>query len=96
MPAPQYDISRTGDVLDAQLETQKLAQQLGPIASGKLLTVTVNATETVITHGLGNVPTGWVLVSPKASATLYETSSPTATTLYLIASSAVTCKIWVF
>jgi hypothetical protein len=86
-----------------QLQT-KWASQLNPVLAnllvqGQLLQdqSLINGT-TTINHRLGRTLNGWFVVSPKASATVYEaTSQPNPTlTLTLISSAALDCSIWVF
>lgn len=80
------------------------ATQLDPVIAnllvqGQLLTgqTLINGT-TVINHKLGRQPQGWFLVSPQASATVYQAASqPNPTlTLTLVSSAALTTSLWVF
>ena len=52
----------------------------------KLSGKTVNVTETVIAHGLSSTPTT-VLVMPRSIATIWESSSPDGTNVYLTSTS---------
>lgn len=76
---------------------------LGPFA-GAVLTnaVTLGASAfQLVPHGLGRIPSGWLLVAPNAGVLVWEDSNsshnadPTAF-LFVIASAAVTCRFLVF
>jgi hypothetical protein len=80
----------------ATLETKKLADQLGPICAGVLLAgVAVGTAQTAIPHGLGAGPTS-CQVTPRADARVWQPALPDAVNIYLQASVAVTCDVWVF
>ena len=85
------------------LQTQ-WAQQINPVLSnllvnGQLLKdqTLINGT-TVINHKLSRTPQGWFIVSPDASANVYQASQQPnpALTLTLVSDALLHCSIWVF
>lgn len=79
-------------------EVRRAFALLGPIVQGKAVSgQAVGTSETRISHGLGRIPAGWIEVSPvNGAATPKQSRTPDASFLYLIASSAVTPKLWVW
>jgi len=71
-----------------------------PILDGVLSdAVAIGTGDTYVPHGLGRVPRGFIAVSPNANATIYTsgTASPDAARIaVLIASAAVTSRLWWF
>lgn len=67
--------------------------------SGRLLSVTfsASATDTALAHGLGRVPTGYIITSLSASMVVYSGSAAwTNSSIYLRASAAGTAGVLVF
>ena len=62
------------------------------ILNGVVLAVGNNT----ITHGLGRIPTGWIVMDVNAAATIYRSSPFTATTLTLNSSAIATIRLGVF
>ena len=65
----------------------------------KILTLTFSAasTDTSLTHGLGRVPTGYVILKRSASMTVYDGSAAwTSNLIYLRASAAGSVTVLVF
>jgi len=66
-----------------------------PFMIGNVIDVTVLTTATQITHGLGQVPIGFMLLDITANATVWRVSS-TDKFITLQASASCPVKIWVF
>lgn len=67
--------------------------------SGKTLTLTFSAanTDTALTHGLGRVPTGYIIIKRSASMVVYDGSAAwTSQLIYLKASATGTVTVLVF
>lgn len=95
---PKFKRVRTGDpaVELAQDQIVETFGTIGEIAVGTLLTKrAIATTETAVAHGLGCIPKAWFSGSHSAAATIRDSRAADATSLYLIASSAVTVNLWV-
>mgnify|MGYP001604000278 CR=1 FL=1 len=69
------------------------------ILNGRLLeNVAIGTTSTKVSHGLGRVPKGWVVVDRTTDTRVFRDSTGTerATYLTLKASTAATVSLWVF
>lgn len=79
-------------------ELARALERLGDVAFADVLERTIGTVETPVAHGLNRVPQGWAPVSPADGAAVpAETTTPRDSRyLYLIASSAVTCKLLVW
>jgi hypothetical protein len=69
-----------------------------PLLDGRLLTVSVGTSQTVIPHGLGRPWSGYIVVSRSANAQVWN-APPDANSFALLvlqASAAVTVTLWVF
>lgn len=58
---------------------------------GKVISFTsagVPGNESIIAHGLGRVPRGWIVLRIDRSANIYEFAPPDATNIYLAASTS--------
>jgi hypothetical protein len=67
--------------------------------NGKTLTLTfsASATDTALTHGLGRVPTGYIILKRSASMTVYDGSAAwTSQLMYLRASATGSVTVLVF
>ncbi len=65
----------------------------------KLISITFGAanTNTAVAHGLGRVPSGYIVTSASAATSVYTGSVPTSTSLLnLMASAAATVGLLVF
>jgi len=51
---------------------------------------------TVINHGLGRMPIGFIITDLNANSTIYRSQPFTTTTLTLTSSAAATVNIWIF
>lgn len=49
-----------------------------------------------ITHDLGSVPVGWMILDINAAATIYRSAALTATTITLTSNAVATIKLGVF
>lgn len=104
------DVSRENDKADEGLKfTQKALENIQFILNNgitftenfdaKFLTITFSAADTNVAtfHGLGRVPTGYIVIGRSAAASIYNGSSAnTSSLLYLRASAAATCRVMVF
>lgn len=80
-----------------QIVNGKIEFDLNIWSSTVDVTFTAANTEVAVSHGLGRVPTGYILVKSSAATALYDgTTTNTASTIYLKASVAATVKIIVF
>lgn len=77
--------------------------RLTPFLTGRLFKGQVVAsTGTKLFHGLGAVPTGFIVTNSDGSSVVYRSAAtadvpnPTADYIILTASSSVTADIWVF
>jgi hypothetical protein len=96
MAKPTFILVAPATLERAQLETKKLADQLGELCLGKLLlAVTVGTAQTSIPHGLPRIPTS-CLALPRADARLWQPVLPDGTNVYLRASASVVVDVWVF
>lgn len=97
------------DPEEAPLYTQKALENISAILtngitfadnfSSKFLTITFsNAnTDSATIHGLGRVPTGYLVIGASAATSVYDGSSAnTSSLLYLRASVAATVRVLVF
>jgi len=50
----------------------------------------------VINHGLGRVPTGWIIMDINAAATIYRSAAFNVNTLTLNSSAVATIRLGVF
>jgi hypothetical protein len=67
--------------------------------NAKTLTISFSAANTDVAtiHGLGRVPTGYIVIGSSAATSVYDgASANTASLLYLRASAATTVKVLVF
>lgn len=69
-----------------------------PFLHGRLLVgvILTGGADTVINHGLGRVPQGWVLCDSNANSNVWRNAASTTTTLTLRASNTVTVNLRVF
>lgn len=70
-------------------------------SNGKQTTeIPLSTTAKVIPHGLGRVPTGWIIIKKNANAVIYDDSTGVdidkKSFIRLTASASVTVSIWVF
>jgi hypothetical protein len=59
-----------------------------------LSNVSVGTTQTAIAHGLGYTPSK-VIILPRTNAVIWQSAVPDSTNIYLTASVAATCDIYV-
>ncbi len=70
-----------------------------PLMDGTLIEdlTLVTGTPFTVEHGLGRIPRGWMVVSPNAESSVWESASALPTkTLILNVSANVTLSLWVF
>ena len=63
--------------------------------TGQSYDVIINTTDTVINHGLGITPNGWLILDKQANSTVWRVSWNDKQ-ITLRASAQVTIKLWVF
>lgn len=63
--------------------------------TGNSFDVTINTTDTVVNHGLGITPNGWMLLDKQANSTVWRVSWNDKQ-IVLRGSATVTVKLWVF
>ncbi len=94
--SPRFKRVRSDDLGDVQKEIETFSQELGPFAGARLIaSVTIGTVETRVSLG-GKTASRWFVVSPRSSATVWQTRDPDGQFLYLIASASVTCALGVF
>lgn len=81
--------TRWKSILDAILG---LPQSQAILLKGVAL---INGT-TIVSHKLGRVPQGWIVVDANAAATIYRSADFNETTLALTSNAAVTVTLEVF
>lgn len=69
-----------------------------PLLNGKFLKAEVlkAASPVVVTHGLGRLPQGWIIIDRTAAATPWRSAPSTKQTITLSTSADVTVALWVF
>jgi hypothetical protein len=69
-----------------------------PLYGARVITASVGTSNTVVYHGLGRLPQGWIVAARNANTTVWAPAAApaTSTTLTLIAGSAVTLTLVVF
>lgn len=83
-----------------QLIQANVTQALQPLFNSPLVYgsthtgVSVGTSATTIAHGLGNMPTAWVMTDITANATVHRVSWD-ATNITLIASAPCTISFWI-
>lgn len=92
-------------VKDAELEavqtniSQVITPVLkSPIVDGTLVSVSLVNGDNRVSHGLGRVPEGWIIVDRSTAATVYRDPAKItdSTTMTLTASGTITTTIWFF
>ena len=85
----ERNVARVQSVVDA------LAQS--PIAKGRVVGPVsfAAATSTVVRHGMGRRPTGWIVAGQNAATTIFETARD-ETSLTLTSSNVADVTLWVF
>ena len=79
------------------LNTEVNALQALPLNQMVVLNSVVLAIgNNVINHGLGRVPTGWIILDVNAAAVIYRNAAFNATTLTLNSSAIATIRLGVF
>lgn len=63
--------------------------------SGNSFDVQINTTDTIINHGLGIVPNGWIILDKQGNSNVWRVSW-TDKQIILRASAQVTIKLWVY
>jgi hypothetical protein len=94
---PRFRITQNAQTRTVQEDVRAFAEQVGEIAKGALLkNVAIAAAATTIAHGQSGTPAGWLVGSLSADARVWQTAAPDEKFLYLQASAAVTCNLWVY
>lgn len=85
------------DTVDKLVLASNTAAECPFLVGRNLGTVTLSTTPLAIEHGLGKLPTGYLILSQSANTVIYEPpSTRTARVLYLQAGAAVAATVWVF
>lgn len=83
-----------------QFNSEFLDGQLVTTPNGSVIEgIAIDTVSTNVPHGLGRAYRGWILIDKTGSANVWRDATSTADSakfLPLIASSAVTIKLWVF
>lgn len=89
-------MSRIRNRRGANQDLDDVVDQLGHAATAKRIPGTVIGTsETRVPHGLTGRPVSWWTGDHQQHATVRQTQDPDAQFLYLAASAALTCTVWV-
>jgi hypothetical protein len=77
-------------------ELKKFADQFGEVCVGQVIEdVAVDVAETAIPHGLKS-RAKYALALPHAGVMIWRTRAPDTVNVYLQASAAANCTVWVF
>ena len=96
MPRLRFKKSPKPDAARVQDEMSDLVDRFGPAVTAKRIPGAVIGTaETKIAHGLGYVPADWWIGRRTTAGVVYESKASDATFLYLRASLATVCTVWV-
>jgi hypothetical protein len=91
-PADPGQAAWNADVVQALRELQSL-----PILQGRMISdVEVAASDTLVQHGLGRVPSGFWVVNVTSNNVVWQPAAATKHALHLQAAAPITVDIWVF
>jgi len=94
---PVIETTYTNEQNISTLDTEVNALQALPLNQMVVLNGVVLAVgNNVINHGLGRVPTGWIIMDINAASVIYRNAAFNATTLTLNSSAIATIKLGVF
>lgn len=86
-------------VIETTYSTQSSVEELQALPLNQMVVlnnVVLAIGNNVITHGLGRVPTGWIIMDINAASTIYRSAAFNATTLTLNSSAIATIRLGVF
>lgn len=93
---PSLQTTRWKSILDPVIETTNQLQDLPLNQMVVIDNVVLAIGNNVINHGLGRVPTGWIIMDINAAATIYRSAAFNVTTLTLNSSAIATIRLGVF
>jgi len=93
---PSLQTTRWKSILDPVIETTNQLQELPLNQMIVIDNVVLAIGNNVINHGLGRVPTGWIVMDINAAATIYRSAAFNVTTLTLNSSAIATIRLGVF
>ena len=93
---PSLQTTRWKSILDPVIETTNQLQDLPLNQMVVIDNVVLAIGNNVINHGLGRVPTGWIVMDINAAATIYRSAAFNVTTLTLNSSAIATIRLGVF
>jgi len=85
---------KNGPLKEANEELEALWRRIDALEAKKSVSVlaTVGTVETEVRHSLGKIPKD-VIPVPRSQATVWQTRTPTETSVFLAASIAVKCDV---
>lgn len=86
-------------VIETTYSTQSSVEELQALPLNQMVVlnnVVLAIGNNVITHGLGRVPTGWIIMDINAASAIYRSAAFNATTLTLNSSAIATIRLGVF
>jgi hypothetical protein len=86
-------------VIDVCYQTQSNVEHLQDLPLNNMVVldnITLAVGANTITHNLGRVPVGWIIMDINASATVYRSAAFNISTLTLTSSAIATIKLGVF
>lgn len=86
-------------VIETTYSTQSSVEELQALPLNQMVVlnnVVLAIGNNVITHGLGRVPTGWIIMDINAASVIYRSAAFNATTLTLNSSAIATIRLGVF
>lgn len=100
---PSLQTTRWKSILDPVIEitysNQESVNELTALPLNQMVVldnIVLAIGNNVITHGLGRVPVGWIVMDINAASTIYRSSAFNINTLTLNASAIATIKLGVF
>lgn len=101
--SPSLQTTRWKSILDPVIEitysNQESVNELTALPLNQMVVldnVVLAIGNNVITHGLGRVPVGWIVMDINAASTIYRSAAFNINTLTLNASAIATIKLGVF
>lgn len=89
--------SREVNQLQSNIATVLNPLLSNPLLNGSFLTgIALISGTTVIAHGLGRTPQGWMLTDINGAATVYRSAAFNSSTLSLTSDASVTVNLYVF
>lgn len=93
---PDLMQTRWKSILDPVIDSVNSLQEM-PLNNIVILNnVALAIGNNVITHGLGKIPTGWIILDVNAATTIYRSAAFNLTTITLNSSAVATVKLGVF